>query len=114
VPTRGIWKIRIFGHEVTQPARKGSEPVLHPPDIPSGPKLLDATASANVTSVYFELTGGTLHHRVISHYTLSQIGWVGGWNTTSVPDGTYTLQSVATNFDDVSETSAGVTIHLRK
>jgi hypothetical protein len=82
--------------------------------IPSGLQLLDATASTNVTSVNFELTGGALHHHVISDSTLSQIGWVGHWNTKTVPVGTYTLQSVATNFDDVSATSAGVTIHLNK
>jgi peptidoglycan/LPS O-acetylase OafA/YrhL len=82
--------------------------------IPSGRQLLDATASANVTSVNFEVTGGALHHHVISDSTLSEIGWVGDWNTNTVPDGTYTLQSVATNFDDVSATSAGVTIHLNK
>ena len=82
--------------------------------ISSERQLLDATASTNVTSVRFEITGGTMHHHVISGSTLGKIGWVGDWNTKSVPSGTYTLQSVATNFDDVNAASAGVTVHLSK
>ncbi len=60
----------------------------------------------------FELTGGRLHHHVIAGSELGLIGWADYWNSTSVPKGTYTLQSVATNFGNVSATSVGVTIHL--
>lgn len=80
--------------------------------VPRGRLFLDATASANATSVSFELTGGRLHHRVIAGSQLGLIGWGGYWNSTRVPKGVYTLQSVATNFGNVSATSAGVTIHL--
>ena len=80
--------------------------------IPRGRLFLDAIASANATSVSFELTGGRLHHRVISRSELGLIGWAGYWNSTRVPKGTYTLQSVATNFGNMRATSAGITIHL--
>ncbi len=76
----------------------------------SGRRPLDAIASANVASVSFELTGGTLRHHVISGSRQTFGGWIGKWNTTTVPDGAYTLQSVATNFENVSATSAGITI----
>ncbi len=80
--------------------------------IRRGRLFLDAIASANATSVSFELTGGRLHHRVISRSELGLIGWAGYWNSTRVPKGTYTLQSVATNFGNMRATSAGITIHL--
>ena len=57
--------------------------------------LLGASASANVTYVTFELSGGTLSDQVIATGTLTLYGWLARWNTTTVPDGTYTLQSVA-------------------
>ena len=75
-----------------------------------GAAILDAGASANVTSVNFELTGGKLSHEVISGSTPTPSGWIGQWNTTTVPDGTYMLQSVASYAGGVTGTSAGITI----
>jgi hypothetical protein len=75
--------------------------------------LLDASGSANVTSVTFELTGGTLTDEVIGTATLTAYGWLTKWDTTNVPtvlNGTYTLQSVASYASGESTTSAGVTI----
>ncbi len=57
--------------------------------------LLDASASANVTYLTFELSGGTLSDQVIATATPTYYGWLAQWNTTSVPNGTYTLESVA-------------------
>ena len=37
-------------------------------------------------------------------------GWIGSWNTATVPDGTYVLQSVAAYADGERGTSAGLTI----
>jgi Bacterial Ig domain len=70
--------------------------------------LLDASASANVTSVKYELTGGTLTDQVIATATPTYYGWLAQWNTTTVPNGTYTLQSVAAYSGGVSGTSPGV------
>jgi uncharacterized protein YjbI with pentapeptide repeats len=72
--------------------------------------LLDASASPGVTSVTYELTGGTLTNQVIATGTPTLYGWLAQWNTTSVPNGTYTLQSVASYAGGVSGTSAPVTI----
>ena len=72
--------------------------------------LLDASASAGVTSVKYELTGGTLTDQVVATATPTYYGWLGQWNTTTVPNGTYTLQSVAAYSDGVTGTSSGVTV----
>ncbi len=58
--------------------------------------VLDAAASAGVTRVQFELTGGTLNDWVIATATPTIYGWIALWNSTTVVSGTYTLQSVAT------------------
>jgi hypothetical protein len=75
-----------------------------------GAAHLDASASASVTSVNFELTGGPDNHTVISAGYPTIYGWLGQWNTTAVPNGTYTLQSVASYSGGVSGTSAPITI----
>jgi len=75
-----------------------------------GAALLDAVTSANVTSVSFELSGGTLSDQVIATGTPTYYGWLAEWNTTTVPNGTYTLQSVASYAGGVSGTSQGITI----
>ena len=72
--------------------------------------LVDASASAKVSSVSFELSGGTLSDHVVATATPTLYGWLAQWNTTTVPNGTYTLQSVATYVGGVSGTSPGVTI----
>ncbi len=71
--------------------------------IPSGgasvsgaSSLLDASASANVTYVAFELSGGAINgEQFIATATPTYYGWLAQWNTTSVPDGTYQLRSIA-------------------
>ena len=74
--------------------------------------LLDASASdpAGVTKVEFALTGGSLNDKVIATATVSQYGWIASWNSTTVPDGTYTLQSLAFDGAGNEGTSPGVTI----
>ena len=87
--------------------------------IPSGgasvsgtSSLLDASASANVTYVAFELSGGTINgEQLIATATPTYYGWLAEWNTTSVPNGTYKIQSVASYSQYFSGgTSAPVTI----
>jgi hypothetical protein len=72
--------------------------------------LLDASASANVTRVSFKLTGGPDKGKVVAVGQPTLYGWVGHWNTTKVPNGTYTLRSVASYSDGVRGTSSPVTI----
>ena len=73
--------------------------------------VLDATASAGVTQVKFEVTGGNLNDLVIATATLTSYGWVALWNSTTVVGGGYTLQSVATAGGS-SATSTGISIFL--
>jgi uncharacterized protein YjbI with pentapeptide repeats len=72
--------------------------------------LLDASASANVTGVTYELTGGTLTNQVIATGTPTLYGWLAQWNTTSVPNGTYDLNTVASYAGGVSGTSAPISV----
>ncbi len=76
----------------------------------SGGQWLDASASPGVTNVVYELTGGTLNNAVIATATPTYVGWLAGWDTSTVPNGTYTLQSVASYAGGVSGTSAPVTV----
>jgi Putative Ig domain/Bacterial Ig domain len=78
----------------------------------SGSQILDATASSGVTGVQYELTGGSLNDSVIATASSTAYGWLVSWNTTGVPNGTYTLQSVASYAGGVSGTSAPVTIKV--
>jgi hypothetical protein len=77
-----------------------------------GSQWLDASASGNVAlnRVEFHLTGGTLNDALIATATPTYYGWLAGWNTTTVPNGTYTLQSVAYDVSGNVGHSAGVTI----
>ena len=61
--------------------------------------ILDASGSVNVgvTKVEFHLTGGSLNNALIATATLTYYGWLASWNSTTVPDGTYTLQSEASD-----------------
>jgi hypothetical protein len=75
----------------------------------SGSTFFDATASSGVSSVAYELTGGNLKQAVVATATPTIYGWLAGWNSTFVPNGTYTLQSIATYPNGFSGPSAGVT-----
>jgi hypothetical protein len=74
----------------------------------SGSTVLDASVS-NATSVGFVLFGGTYGYNghEIGTATLTPYGWIYVWNTTTVPDGNYTLVSAASNATG-SAFSAGV------
>jgi Bacterial Ig domain len=76
----------------------------------TGSRWLDASASGGVTSVRYELTGGSLNQAVIATAVPTIVGWLAGWDSTSVTNGTYTLQSVASYAGGVTGTSPGVTI----
>ena len=73
--------------------------------------LLDASASANVTYVTFELSSSTLRLQTIATAIPTYYGWIAQWNSTSIPDGTYSLQSMASYSENlIGGTSAPVTI----
>jgi hypothetical protein len=78
----------------------------------SGGTWLDAGASSpvGIASVTFEVSGGSVSGQMVGTGVLTLYGWIGGWDATDVPNGTYTLQSVATDKFGNSTTSAGVTV----
>ena len=73
-------------------------------------QLLDAVASPPASQVQYQVTGGTLTNQVIATATPTYFGWLAQWNTTTVANGTYSLQSVASFSGGSSVTSASVTI----
>jgi hypothetical protein len=75
----------------------------------SGGNYLDANASAGTTQVQFEISGNGLTNDVIDTAGQTGYGWIGAWDTTTVPNGTYTLQSVGTDSGG-TVTSAPITI----
>ena len=78
----------------------------------SGNQYLDAVASSGVTGVKYEVTGGSLSDSVIATATPTIYGWLASWNTTTVPNGTYALQSVASYAGGVSGASAPITVSV--
>ncbi len=78
----------------------------------SGEQVLDSIASPGTDGVAYLLTGGGLNGKVIATATSpTYYGWLAGWDTTSVPNGTYTLQSVGFFPGNVFvATSPGITI----
>jgi hypothetical protein len=81
----------------------------------SGMTGLDATAitPTTVTAVQFLATGGTLHDAKIATAGLAIIGWVAKWDTTTVPNGSYTVVSVGYNSAGHSSRSSGVAITVK-
>jgi hypothetical protein len=77
--------------------------------------ILDASVSgsSSVTGVNFTLSGGSLSApEHVATATPSFYGWRAIWNSTSIPNGTYTLQSVATESSGSTATSAGTTVTI--
>ena len=56
---------------------------------------LTSTADLGASRVNFYVTGRTLHKALVFRATHTSFGWLGGWNTTTVSDGIYTIRSVA-------------------
>ncbi len=83
----------------------------------SSSTTLEATASGaygvGISSVKFVLTGGTYNQTVIGTATLSGSSWVYQWNSTGIPVGTYTLQSLATDVAGNTAYSPGISIKLK-
>ena len=79
----------------------------------SGTTSLDASAS-NATSVKFLLFGGSYGYDapVLCTAALTDYGWYCSWNTTTVPNGSYTLVSEASGAGG-TEYSSGVSITVK-
>ncbi len=77
---------------------------------------LDASASASygvgITKVQFVLTGGSFNKFVVGTATPTQYGYIFALNTTTIVNGTYTLQSLATDGAGNTAYSPGITITI--
>ena len=71
-----------------------------------------ASDNAGVTALDYRVTGGAVNDVVIGTGGLTIYGWLAYLNTTAVPDGTYTLQSVARDAAGNVGRSAGITIKI--
>jgi Bacterial Ig domain len=81
----------------------------------SGIAVLDAWATGYflVTKVEFYLTSASQHDTLIGTATRTPYGWAIRWNTTTVANGTYQLQSVAYDVAGRSGHSNGITITVK-
>ena len=73
--------------------------------------LAGASASLGIKKVLFRITGDG--HTLVENARSFAYGWLGGWNTTTVANGTYTVQSVAYGVSGQVTTSPGVVVHVR-
>ena len=77
---------------------------------------LDASASASygvgITKVQFVLTGGSFNKTVLGTATPTLYGYIFILNTTTIVDGTYTLQSLATDGSGNTTYSSPITITI--
>ncbi len=77
-----------------------------------GSQWLDASASSTigVSKVEFRLSGGAFDNSLIGTAAPTIDGWLFAWNTKTVADGAYTLDSVAYDSTGVSGQSAAIPI----
>jgi hypothetical protein len=73
-------------------------------EVPGG------VGKTGVNGLQFEITGGNLIRPVTVTAAPYIFGWIAQWNTTSVPDGTYTLHSIATDTNGITGASPGITV----
>jgi peptidoglycan/LPS O-acetylase OafA/YrhL len=77
--------------------------------------VLDAIASDNIaiSKVQFVLTGGMYNRSVIGAARSTLGGFILVWNSESVPNGTYSLRSLATTEARSTKYSRGITVTIR-
>jgi outer membrane protein assembly factor BamB len=81
----------------------------------NGSQWLDASASSaiGVNRVEFHLTGGALNNVLIGTATSTTYGWLYRWDSTTVANGAYFLQSVAYDTTGVSAAGAAIGITVK-
>ena len=67
---------------------------------------------AEISKVQFVLGGGSHSEKVIGRATFTGVGAVFLWNTTKVPNGTYSIRSRATSTDGKSGCGAAITVKV--
>jgi hypothetical protein len=100
---------QFLSHLVTSVLRPANDAKV------SGTTVLDATATSfnRVTNVEYLLTDGKHDSKLIAVGHLSPYGWLAQWNTSSVANGTYSLQSIAYDATGSSRLSTSITITVK-
>jgi hypothetical protein len=80
--------------------------------ILSGNKVLDAGVSVSTAGrrVQFRITGGLSHRAIVLATRPTSVGWIAYWDTTTVADGTYEVQSVLVYPDRSSAASTPISV----
>jgi len=121
-----LWRVGTFGSVVVWRRGAGGSAshrfapttaVLQPKKSGTAVKgvyYMDARASAllGLMSVKFEISGGTPQQDIVVAAKLVPFGWLGGWNTTDLPNGVYTIRSVAEEVDGQTTRSAPVFVRV--
>jgi hypothetical protein len=79
----------------------------------TAPLIAMASGNSVVTRVVFHVAGNARADFVIGEAVRSAYGWLARWDTTSVPNGDYTLNTVATDAAGNASRSASVRITVR-
>jgi hypothetical protein len=75
--------------------------------------LASASSTVGVARVEFEIAAVNRPVAIIGIASRTSFGWLGGWNTSTVPNGTYTLSSLAIDAAGLKSTSPGVVVTVR-
>ena len=79
----------------------------------TAPLIAVASGNSVVTRVAFHVAGNARADSVIGEAVRTAYGWLARWDTTSVPNGDYTLNTVATDAAGNESRSASVSIIVR-
>ena len=77
--------------------------------------VLDAMATSStsgITKVQFVISGGSYPKTIIGTAGFAKFGYYLSWDTTSVPNGSYKLQSLATDWKGRTNSSPAITIKV--
>lgn len=86
-----------------------------PGDVISGGTFLVAAASDpfGITSVQFFARDEDGRRFLIASAEQTRVGWLAGWKTNNQPDGTYSIQAVASTYGGLRTSSPWVSVQLR-
>jgi peptidoglycan/LPS O-acetylase OafA/YrhL len=103
----------LHSPDTTLPVMKMVYPVNG--KIVKGTQALATVASfkLGLTKVEFHVTGNVVRNANIGTAVATHGFWALSWNTTSVPNGTYTVRSVAFDAAGNTSMSKGITVHVK-
>ena len=101
-PDGGIWFVNAGNHTLGRiQALLPDGPRMAyptPPAFVGGATFLIAAGAPGTTALEFRATGGVLHNAVVSRATdVGPWGWWGGWGTSTLAAGSYSVVAVATD-----------------